>query len=171
MDVAIVSDSHVPSREPAIPDWALERVRAADHVIHAGDFDSSAALADVRAAASRLTAVAGNMDPRALDLPEIERITLGGVEFVVTHGTGSRHDYEQRVADVIAENADEASDGPTVGVAGHTHELLDTTVEGVRLLNPGSVTGASPASEATMLTATVVDGEFSVTIHRESETA
>lgn len=166
MDVAIISDSHVPSREPGIPDWALERVRAADHVIHAGDFDSSAALADVRGAASRLTAVAGNMDPRALGLPEIERVTLGGVEFVVTHGTGSRHNYEQRVASIVAEHA---SEGPTVGVAGHTHELLDTTVDGVRLLNPGSVTGASPADEATMLTATVGDGDLSVTVHRESE--
>lgn len=168
MDVAIISDSHVPSREPAIPDWALERVRATDHVIHAGDFDSSAALADVRGVASRLTAVAGNMDPRALGLPDVESISLGGVEFVVTHGTGSRHDYEQRVAGIVAE---EGGDGPTVGVAGHTHELLDTTVEGVRLLNPGSVTGASPANEATMLTATVRDSELSVSVHRESEIA
>ncbi|CCQ33424.1 Phosphodiesterase family protein [Halorhabdus tiamatea SARL4B] len=168
MDVAIISDSHVPSREPAIPDWALERVRTADHVIHAGDFDSSAALADVRAAASRLTAVAGNMDPRALGLPDVETVSLGGVEFVVTHGTGSRHNYEQRVAGIVAE---EGSEGPTVGVAGHTHECLDTTVDGVRLLNPGSVTGASPASEATMLTATASDGDLSVTVHRESEIA
>ncbi|WP_135667578.1 metallophosphoesterase family protein [Halorhabdus rudnickae] len=163
MDVAIVSDSHVPTREPGIPDWALERMRGADHVIHAGDFDSSKALADVRGAAKRLTAVAGNMDPRALGLPTVETVTLGGVKFVVTHGTGSRQDYEPRVAGIVAEHAGE---GPTVGVAGHTHELLDEVVDGVRLLNPGSVTGASPATEATMLLAEVADSEIDVTVHR-----
>ena len=115
MEVAIVSDSHVSSREPGVPDWALQRMRSGDHVIHAGDFDSSKALADVRGAAKRLTAVAGNMDPRSLGLPTVETVTLGGVEFVVTHGTGSRRDYEHRVAGVVAEHAD---DGPTVGVAG-----------------------------------------------------
>ena len=164
MKVAIVSDSHVPSREPTIPDWAITRMRAADHVLHAGDFDSSKALADVRAVARRVTAVAGNMDPHALDLPGIDSVTLGGVEFVVTHGTGSRRGYEQRVATLVAEHAGE---GPTIGVAGHTHELLDTSVEGIRILNPGSVTGASPASEATMLTADIADGEIDVAVHRE----
>ncbi|WP_181685999.1 metallophosphoesterase family protein [Halorhabdus salina] len=164
MEIAIVSDSHVPSREGTISGWALDRMRAADHVIHAGDFDSSKALADVRSVAPRLTAVAGNMDPRSLGLSDVQTVTLGGVEFVVTHGTGSRRDYEQRVAGTVAEHAGE---GPTVGVAGHTHELLDEIVEGVRLLNPGSVTGAAPAEEATMLTATASDGELDVTVHRE----
>jgi len=164
MNVAIVSDSHVPSREASIPDWAIERMRNADHVIHAGDFDSSKALADLRGIAPRLTAVAGNMDPRSLGLPTVETVTLGGVEFVVTHGTGSRRDYEHRVAGIVAEHGGE---GPTVGVAGHTHELTDEMIDGVRLLNPGSVTGASPAGEATMLTAEVADGEIDVTVRRE----
>ncbi|QGN07614.1 metallophosphoesterase [Halorhabdus sp. CBA1104] len=164
MEVAIVSDSHVPSREGSIPSWARDRMRAADHVIHAGDFDSSKALADVRSVAPRLTAVAGNMDPRSLGLSERQTVTLGGVEFVITHGTGSRQEYEQRVAEIVDEAA---TAGPTVGVAGHTHELCDETVDGVRLLNPGSVTGAAPAAEATMLTAEVANGELDVTVHRE----
>ncbi|MFB6200881.1 MAG: metallophosphoesterase family protein [Halorhabdus sp.] len=163
MQVAIVSDSHVPSREPAIPDWALARMRRADHVIHAGDFDTSRALATVRSASQRLTAVAGNTDPRSLGLPAVETVTLGGVEFVVTHGSGSRRDYERRVARIVAEHAGE---GPTVGVAGHTHELFEEFVDGVRLLNPGSVTGAAPAEEATMVTAEVADGTIDVTVHR-----
>lgn len=164
MEIAIVSDSHVPSRESSIPQWALDRMRAADHVIHAGDFDSSKALADIQSVAPRLTAVAGNMDPRSLGLSDVQTVTLGGVEFVVTHGTGSRRDYEHRVAGTVAEHAGE---GPAVGVGGHTHELLDETIDGVRLLNPGSVTGAAPADEATMLTAEVADGSIDVTVHRE----
>jgi len=164
MQVALVADTHIPSRARSIPDSARTRIRRADHVIHAGDFDSSKALADVERLAESLTAVEGNMDPHGLDLPAVSSVELGGVTFVVTHGTGSRRGYEKRVAATVA---DHHSPGPSVGVSGHTHELLDTTVEGYRLLNPGSVTGAAPADEATMMTAEVADGELEVTVHRE----
>jgi putative phosphoesterase len=162
MEVALISDTHVPSRASTIPEWVRERVRAADHVVHAGDFDSADALAAVRELSSGLTAVTGNMDPR-LDLPAVATVELGGVEFVVTHGTGRPRGYEERVAATVA---DHARPGPTVGVSGHTHELLDTTVEGTRLLNPGSATGAAPASETSMMIGTVGDGEVRVTTER-----
>ncbi|MFC7131978.1 MULTISPECIES: metallophosphoesterase family protein [Salinibaculum] len=161
MDVAIISDSHIPSRAQRIPDPFRERVETADHVVHAGDFDSKGALADVRDLAPELTAVSGNMDPR-VGLPAVETVELGGVEFVVTHGTGPKRGYKQRVADAVRDNA---STDDAVGVAGHTHEVLDTTHDGVRLLNPGSVTGAAPASRTTMLTATVSGGTLDVTLH------
>jgi len=164
MNVAIISDTHIPSRAHSIPSWARRHVSDADHVIHAGDFDSTKALADVRELATRLTAVGGNMDPHGLGLPDVETVRLGGVTFVVTHGTGSRRDYEQRVARIVS---DQDVDGPVVGVSGHTHELLDTIVNGVRLLNPGSVAGAAPAQAATMLTAEASDGDIDVTVRRE----
>jgi len=160
MEIAIVSDTHIPSRASRIPDPFRERIETADHVIHAGDFDSEGALSNVRALAPRLTAVGGNMDPR-IGLPGRATVELGGVTFVVTHGTGSTRGYEDRVATIVREEG-----GPdAVGVAGHTHELLDTTHGGVRLLNPGSATGAAPADRATMLTATVRDGELGVERH------
>jgi len=158
MELAIISDSHIPSRASRIPDRFRERTRDVNHVIHAGDFDSKGALADMQDLAPELTAVHGNMDPR-IGLPAVATITLGGVEFVVTHGTGSPRGYESRVANAVREHA---TSEPAVGVAGHTHKILDTTHEGVRLLNPGSVTGASPATEATMMTATVADGELAI---------
>lgn len=160
MDVALISDSHIPSRATAIPARFRERLQNADHVIHAGDFDSEGALSNIRALASQLTAVGGNMDPR-IGLPSRATVELGGVIFVVTHGTGSRQGYEDRVAAVVREEADESA----VGVAGHTHEMLDTTHDGVRLVNPGSVTGAAPAERASMMTATVRDGTLDVTRH------
>jgi predicted phosphodiesterase len=52
-----------------------------------------------------------------------------------------------------------------VGVAGHTHEVTDIDHEGLRILNPGSVTGASPADRATMMTVAVEDGALDVTVH------
>ncbi len=161
MQVAVISDTHVPSRAPAIPEAFRERIAAADHVLHAGDFDSKGALADVRDLAAELTAVAGNTDP-TVGLPTVATVELGGAEFVVTHGAGSRRGYRDRVAALVRDTA--ATDDP-VGVAGHTHEVLDTTHGGVRLLNPGSATGASPASRTTMYAVTVADGELSVELH------
>ncbi|WP_247005975.1 metallophosphoesterase family protein [Halorientalis litorea] len=161
MDVALVSDTHVPSRAPEIPRWVRERVRAADHTIHAGDFDSAPALATFEDVATDLTAVGGNTD-YGLGLPRVATVELGGVEFVVTHGDGGPPGYEQRVAETVREHA---GDGLTVGVAGHTHEVLDTTVGGVRLLNPGTATGAGPATRVSMLTVRVTDGTLTVELH------
>jgi len=176
MDVALISDTHIPSRASRIPDPFRERIEAADHVVHAGDFDSEGALSNVTALAARLTAVGGNMDPR-IGLPDSATVELGGVTFVVTHGTGSKRGYEDRVANIVREAAgteEHGSTGPrshahedpeAVGVAGHTHEVMDATHGGVRLLNPGSATGAAPADRATMMTATARDGELDVTVH------
>jgi putative phosphoesterase len=160
MDVAIVSDTHIPSRASRIPEPFRERIAAADHVIHAGDFDSPEALADVRDLATDLTAVTGNMD-RGLDLPATATVELGGVTVALTHGTGPPAGYEERVI----QTAQEAGAG--VAVAGHTHEVLDRERAGVRALNPGSATGAPPATETTMMTATADEGTIDVTIHEQ----
>ena len=160
MDVALISDSHIPSREHEIPPSFRERIEVADHVVHAGDFDSKGALADIRHMATGLTAVSGNIDPQ-IGLPDRATVELGGVMFVVTHGTGSHRGWADRVAAAVREEADSSA----VGVAGHTHEPTDTVYEGVRLLNPGSVTGASPADRPTMMTATVEAGTLDVTQH------
>jgi hypothetical protein len=162
--VVIVSDSHVPSREPAIPEWVLKRVREADHVIHAGDFDSPEALGTVREAAVDLTAVHGNMDPD-IGLPGTATLDVGGVRLVVTHGTaGDPEEYESVVSSAVES---EAADGPTVGVSGHTHQVMDETFGGYRVLNPGSCTGADPATTTSLMTAEVEGGELSVTVHEE----
>jgi len=160
MELAVISDTHIPSRARRIPDPFRERIRAADHVLHAGDFDSESAFADVQDLAPELTAVAGNTDP-PIGLPERVTAEFGGVTFVVLHGTGSKRDWADRVGTIVREAADE----PRVGIAGHTHRVFDRTVGGVRVLNPGSATGAAPADRATMLTVEALDGEVDVTVH------
>ena len=162
MEIAIISDTHIPSRASEIPPAFEQRIRQADHVIHAGDFDTEGALSNIQAMASDLTAVRGNTDPD-VGLPRVATVEWGGVEFVVTHGTGSRRNYEPMIAATVREHAQRDT---AVGVSGHTHQLRDTTYEGVRLLNPGSVTGAAPATEATMMTATAENGSLDVTAHR-----
>jgi hypothetical protein len=161
--VTILGDTHVPSRAPDLPDWVADHLESADHVIHTGDFDSTAAYEEIRSlVAGECTAVRGNMDRGGLDLPEVATVTLDGVAFVVTHGTGPTATYQERVVDVVRKHGRPDA----VGVAGHTHELMDRVVDGVRILNPGSATGASPASEATLMRLDVDDGSFSVDVRR-----
>ena len=157
--VAIVSDTHVPSRASAIPEWVAEEITAADHTIHAGDFDSPAAYDRLEELADGdLTCARGNMDPAELELPGVATLSLEGVTFVVTHGTGSPRNWHERAADAARSEV-----GPdAVAVAGHTHEVVDTVVDGVRVLNPGSATAASPATHETMLVATVDGGDLTV---------
>lgn len=162
-EVAIVGDTHVPSRAGAIPAWVRERVAGADHSIHVGDFDAAETLATVEDLAAGLTAVAGNMDPAGLELPRVATLDVEGVRFVVTHGTGAPANWADRVAATAREHG---GDGATVGVAGHTHQVVDREHDGVRLLNPGSATGAAPATEASMLTATVAGEDLTVEAHR-----
>lgn len=111
-----------------------------------------------------MTAVRGNTDPPSLDVPATETLEADGVTFAVTHGTGSPAGWHERVVETALEEA-----GPdAVAVAGHTHDVVDTVVEGsssgdgIRVLNPGSATGASPADGETMLVATVDDGTLEV---------
>lgn len=159
--IAVVGDTHIPNREAEIPDAFRERIASADRVVHVGDFTTAEVLDEVdRLAGGDLIAVAGNMDPGALGLASVETFKADGVEFAVTHGTGPLEGYQERVAGIIREA------GGSVGIAGHTHEPLDCVVGGVRLLNPGSLTGAAPATRATMFTLDVSDGTVEAILHR-----
>jgi putative phosphoesterase len=163
--VALVSDTHVPSRASEIPNFVEEAVEDADVVVHAGDFDSEDAYdAFEELADGELVAVRGNMDPVNLGLPAVETLWVEDRQFVVVHGSGPLEGYEDRVLQAVREDRD---DEDAIGVSGHTHDLVDETVEGVRLLNPGSSTGAAPADEATMLTVDVDGSDVDVTVVRE----
>jgi len=165
MRVAVISDTHIPSRASELPEWVVEEVETADHVVHAGDFDSPDAYERVRELAPELTAVTGNMDPQNLGLGAVETVELGGVQFVVTHGTGPLEGYRNRVANTVAEHA--AADLPTVGVSGHTHQVMDRELDGYRVLNPGSATGAAPSSTTSMMVVRVADGDLDVELREQ----
>ncbi|MCO8245245.1 MULTISPECIES: metallophosphoesterase family protein [unclassified Haladaptatus] len=176
MEVAILSDMHIPGQAERIPDAFREHIEAADHVVHAGDFGSEEALADVQALTSDLTGVYGNADPNDIDLPPVASVEVDGLTFVVLHGiinpveravsssegvVMNRDDWLNAIADTTRARADE----PMVGIGGHTHQVEDTVHDGVRLLNPGSATGVGPDVDATMMTVEVTDGELDVTLH------
>ena len=174
--IAILGDSHLTDRDDTLPESFVTKIRDADHVIHTGDFESRSALETIEDLATDLTAVYGNADPTDIDLPAVASVAVGGVTFVVVHGivnpveraTGSsegvvmnREDWLSAVADTARTRTDE----PRIGIGGHTHQVEDVVVDGVRVLNPGSATGVAPAEHPTMMTATVEDEEVDVTLH------
>ncbi|MDY6780379.1 MAG: metallophosphoesterase family protein, partial [Halobacteria archaeon] len=67
-EIAVLGDSHVPSRAQRVPERVRDEVREADKVVHVGDFDTTGAYDDFSEWASELVAVSGNMDPRMVDL-------------------------------------------------------------------------------------------------------
>lgn len=158
MRVALVSDSHVPGRAGGIPEEVLEACEDADMTAHAGDFVSQEAY-DTFEATGEFVSVRGNMD-RVSGLPGTESFVAGGVEFVMTHGTGSPAGYEDRVAEAAHSEAGEDA----VAVCGHTHEVMDKVHDGVRLLNPGSCTGAPPGDRATMMLVEAEEGSLDVEV-------
>ncbi|KAB1187390.1 MULTISPECIES: metallophosphoesterase family protein [Haloferax] len=163
MRLAILSDTHVPGRAEAIPTWIEDQVREADIVIHAGDFDTLETLEHLRDISNEFVGVCGNIDPPEINLPFVDIIEVDGLTFVVTHGTGTRTGYCSRVADLVRD----AAGTDAVGVAGHIHEVIDEeTDDGIRVLNPGTATAANPEDEATMMVATVENGDLSVEVLR-----
>ena len=48
MELAILSDTHVPEQAEDLPEPFRDRIAAADHVVHAGDFGSVEAFEAVR---------------------------------------------------------------------------------------------------------------------------
>ena len=185
MQLAVISDTHIPERAEEIPKQFRERIAAADHVIHAGDFETAETLAEIRDLATELTAVHGNVDPAGIGLPAVADVTVDDVTVVVTHGTLnhveaavyghdamvlSEDDWLAAIADTARARTRTWDGQNVVGIGGHSHEVVDEGYEGVRVLNPGTATGANPDDDPTMMTVDVDGDEIDVTLHEAEQT-
>lgn len=128
--LVVVSDTHSTGGH-ALADRALEAVREADAVVHAGDFTTESALDAFREEARTLYAVRGNADdPEVRDRLPTERVVeWGGLRIALTHrrrggATGLAMFGRERGADLV--------------VSGHTHRPGVTDAGDLVLLDPGS---------------------------------
>ncbi len=121
MLVGVISDTHGLLRPEA-----LELLRPAEHILHAGDVGDAAILDTLRALAP-VTAIRGNIDRtgRCADLPATEAVELAGALIYLVH---SIHDL-----DLHPQAA-----GISVVVSGHSHKPEVRWAEDVLYLNPGS---------------------------------
>jgi putative phosphoesterase len=154
VQLAILSDTHLPKGARALPAACVERMRTADLIVHAGDFVREEVLYELRAY-GEVVAVHGNVDEAALrrDLPAEWTLELpGGARIAITHDAGPAQGRLRR--------AQERFPDAHALVFGHSHIPLhevdpDT---GFQLFNPGSPTDRRRAPHHTMGVAHVADG-------------
>jgi putative phosphoesterase len=149
--IAILSDTHIPRGRRTLPVRCVERLRAADLILHAGDLTSMAFLDELRAIGPPVEAVVGNVDEPALhELLPVERVVeAGDVRIGMVHIGGSSAGRAERLVARFP--------GCAAVVYGHSH-LPEVTRHGdVWILNPGSPTERRRAPFPSMIAVVVTN--------------
>ena len=154
VELAIISDTHMPRGDRAIPDAGIARLRAADAILHAGDLVGEEVLALLESLGPPVHAVHGNVDEPALlmRLPSVRVVEAGGARIVMIHDAGPA---DRRLARLRARFPD-----ADAVVFGHSHLPLHEERDGFQIFNPGSPTERRRAPAHTMGLATARDGRL-----------
>lgn len=134
MRIAIISDTHMPRGERAVPAECADAMRGSDLIIHAGDLSEASVLEWTRSLGPAVVAVHGNVDSPELrdELPESTVVEAGGVRIGVIHDAG-------RAAGRLGRMRARFPDVAAV-VFGHSHIPLHEEAGGFQIFNPGSPT-------------------------------
>ncbi len=121
MILGVISDTHGLLRKEAV-----EALRGADRILHAGDVGDPSIL-ETLAQIAPVTAIRGNVDTEswAQGLPETEVVEIGGVSIYMLHDL-DKLDLKPGAA------------GIGVVIYGHSHQPKIETKNGVLYFNPGS---------------------------------
>ena len=117
--IGVISDTHGLMRP-----GAKEALKECDAIIHAGDIGKPEVLDELRLIAP-LTAIRGNIDKWADDMPDVEVLETEGRFLYILH-------------DVKELDLDPRSAGFDVVISGHSHRPDITEAGGVLYVNPGS---------------------------------
>jgi len=145
MNVAVISDTHLPRGSRVLPDACVARLRAADLILHGGDLLSHAFLEELSSLGPPVHAVHGNADEQALKelLPRELVIAAGAVQIGMVHNGGPAAGRPERLAARFPDCA--------AVVYGHSHLPEVVRAGETWILNPGSPTERRRAPERTML--------------------
>ncbi|MGA2005659.1 MAG: metallophosphoesterase family protein [Terriglobales bacterium] len=121
MVIGVISDTHGLLRKEAV-----EALRGADRILHAGDVGAPEIL-DALAQIAPVSAIRGNIDTQswAQALPETEIVEIEGVSIYMLHELGQL-DLEPEAAGIHAV------------IYGHSHQPKIEMKSGVLYFNPGS---------------------------------
>jgi uncharacterized protein len=153
MRIAVISDTHMPRGNRALPARAVAELRAADAILHGGDFMRAEVLELLQRLGPPVHGVHGNVDDEALRrmLPAARVVELGGARIGMVHDAGPRQGR-------LARMRFRFKDADAV-VFGHSHlPLHEADADGFQIFNPGSPTERRSAPTHTMGIATVEDG-------------
>jgi putative phosphoesterase len=142
----------MPKGARALPDACVARLRAADAILHAGDFVALEVLELLESLGPPVHAVHGNVDERAvrMRLPAVRVVEAGGRRILITHDAGPAHGRLARLRRRFA--------GVDAVVFGHSHLPLHEEHDGFHIFNPGSPTERRRAPAHTMGLATARAG-------------
>ena len=146
MVIAVIADTHMPRGERRLPDACVERIRAADLLLHAGDFSTLEVLRELESIGPPLVGVHGNVDSADVRrlLPEERVVEAEGARIAMVHDAGERSGRLERMRRRFGGRAD-------VVVFGHSHlPLHEQAPDGFQILNPGSPTERRRAPTHTM---------------------
>jgi uncharacterized protein len=134
VELAIISDTHLPRGSRRLPVACVERCRRADLIVHAGDVCTLEVLDELRSY-GQVVAVHGNVDDvdvRAI-LPEATEFQAGGSRVAVVHDAGQASGRIERLRRRFP--------GADAVVFGHSHiPLHECAPDGFEIFNPGSPT-------------------------------
>ena len=152
MEIAVISDTHLPRGRRRLPEACVARLRAADLILHAGDLMRLPVLRELETYGP-VVAVHGNADDADVRaaLPADASIDAGEATIALVHDAGPAKGrlarLRRRFPDVDAV------------VFGHSHiPLHETAPDGFQIFNPGSPTERRRSPEHTMGIATARSG-------------
>ena len=156
MEIAIISDTHMPRGHRRLPDECVARLRAADLIVHGGDLMRLSVLEELRGL-GEVVAVHGNVDDGAVRavLPAAAEFDAAGARIAVIHDAGPSRGRLARMRARFPE-ADAV-------VFGHSHIPLHERApgDGFQIFNPGSPTERRRSPAHTMGLARVRAGALS----------
>jgi uncharacterized protein len=146
MLVAVISDTHMPRGARRLPDAFVERIRAADLLLHAGDFMTLEVLRELERIGPPLVGVHGNVDTAELRrlLPAERIVRAEDARIAMVHDAGPRAGRLERLRRRFGDSAGAV-------VFGHSHlPLHERAADGFQIFNPGSPTERRRAPAHTM---------------------
>ena len=154
MVIAVISDTHLPRGARRLPDACVERIAAADLLLHAGDFSTLDVLRELEAIGPPVAGVHGNVDSADLRrlLPPERLVEADEARIAMLHDAGPRAGRLERMRRRFGDRAE-------IVVFGHSHlPLHEEAPDGFQIFNPGSPTERRRAPAHTMGRITVRDG-------------
>jgi uncharacterized protein len=155
VQIAIISDTHLPRGQRRLPAACVERLAAADLILHAGDLSTLAVLRDLEGYGP-VVAVHGNVDDTEVRaaVPAVAAIEAAGAKIALVHDAGPAKGRLARLRRRFP-------DADAV-VFGHSHiPLHEGEAAGFQIFNPGSPTERRRAPAHTMGMAHVQDARVS----------
>lgn len=156
MQIAVISDTHMPRAGRRLPEACVTRLRAADLILHAGDLMTIAVLRELQAYGP-VVAVHGNVDEAEVRaaLPATVQIEAGGANIALVHDAGPARGRLERLRRRFP-------DADAV-IFGHSHiPLHERHPDGFQIFNPGSPTERRRSPQHTMGIARAEGGRLTV---------